>query len=101
MAVPEATRESGDPGVGVKLFIIWLFAASVAGFGDWPYVGFRELFEFLTDNSGAQCIPLFDLQFLLGTLLEVGGLGFHEELVDHGTVAVREKAEIDAELHEG
>ncbi len=69
--------------------------------GTVPYVRFWKLFQFLTDNPRAQRIPFFNLQFLLRALLQMGRLGFHEEFVDHGAVAVRKKAEIDAELHEG
>ncbi len=49
--------------------------------------GFGDAFEFLAEEIGAAGIAFFGAEFLLGSLLEVGGLGGDEEGIEFGLEA--------------
>lgn len=62
--------------------------------------GFGDAFEFLAEEVGAAGIAFFGAEFLLGSLLEVGGLGGDEEGIKFGLEASGEKSEIGGEAQE-
>ncbi len=59
--------------------------------------GFGDAFEFLAEEIGAASIAFFGAEFLLGSLLEVSGLGGDEEGIKFGLQASGEKSEIGGE----
>ena len=62
--------------------------------------GFGDAFEFLAKEIGAASIAFFGAEFLLGSLLEVGGLGGDEQGIKFGLEAGGEKSEIGGEAQE-
>ena len=62
--------------------------------------GFGNAFEFLAKEIGAASIAFFGAEFLLGSLLKVGGLGGDEQGIKFGFEASGEKSEIGGEAQE-
>jgi hypothetical protein len=56
--------------------------------------GLGNTFEFLAKKIGPESVPFLGPEFLLGSVLEVGGLGGDEEGVDLGFERSAEEAEI-------
>jgi hypothetical protein len=62
--------------------------------------GFGDAFEFLAEEVSAAGIAFFGAEFLLGSLLEVGGLGGDEQGIEFWLKAGGEESEIGGETQE-
>ncbi len=62
--------------------------------------GFGDPFEFLAEEIGAAGIAFFGAEFLLGSFLEVGGLGGDEQGIEFWLKAGGEESEIGGETQE-
>ena len=63
-------------------------------------IRFGEDFQTLPDNFGAQVIPLFRVQLLLRALLQMCGLGIHEQFINRQAPIFRKCAQIDSQFHD-